>query len=1022
MANFYGTYPIEGGGGGGVTTYANLAAFPAAATAGDGALAIALDTHILYESNGASWLPISGPGSYITLGSLDAAAATASGANISATGVLSMQSADSTHPGLVNNTAQTLGSGTKTVDNLIDSGLTASQAVVTNGSKQLVSLAYTAAPTGSTLVSRDVNGTSTFTNIVEATAAIVSSGQTITMSYGSAGIQRVSGVSTVIFTLPDATTMYSSQSFDFNNNSTSAITVNNKGGSLIISIPAGGYSRVINTDNSTTNGTWDVHNWLANASVSGTSGTTIVGTLTAAQIIDSGLTASTVPYADSSKQLTSSSVTPTELGYVSGVTSAIQTQLNAKGVGSVTSVAASVPSVLSISGSPVTGSGTLAIGYSGTALPIANGGTNKTSVTSAPGASLWAGWDANSNLSANNLIEGYATTATAAGTTTLVVGSAFQQYFTGTTTQTVVLPVTSTLVLGQSYSVTNASTGVVTVQSSGANTIIAQAAGTTVIYTVILTSGTTAASWASVYVGNGGAVTPTVSTVGTASHTGSFPANTSGNYTTPANVAYIRVREVGGGGGGGGSGTTGGSAATVGTASTFGSQLSAGGGGLGGTGGAGGGAGGSASLGSGPVGLAIPGTTGNAFPSVEAGGVYGVAGGAGGSAPMFSGAGAPVYQTGGGAGLVGTGGGGSGAGAAATANAIPGSGGGSGGYVDAIIVPTPGQVFAYVVGAGGNAGGAGGGAGSSAGAAGGSGYIEVTEFYNNGAIGTATNVTGIVAVANGGTGQTTKAPAFDALQPMTTGGDLIYGGASGTGTRLANGSSGNFLKSAGGTSAPTWSAFTAPTVQRFTSGTAQTYTTPTSPAPLYIKIKMVGGGGGGGGGGATNPADGTDGAASTFGASLTAGAGLKGLLTGGNKNGGAGGTNTISVGNAIINAAGGSGGGELTNAAGGGGIGGASALAGAGGSGGGATVTGSVGQNAGTNSGSGGGGAGGSNTYGSGSGGGAGGYLEVTITSSIAATYTYTVGAKGTGGTGGTGGAAGGDGGAGCIVVEEYYQ
>jgi hypothetical protein len=45
------------------------------------------------------------------------------------------------------------------------------------------------------------------------------------------------------------------------------------------------------------------------------------------------------------------------------------------GTGTVTSVAASVPAFLSITGSPITTSGTLAISYSGTALPIANGGT-----------------------------------------------------------------------------------------------------------------------------------------------------------------------------------------------------------------------------------------------------------------------------------------------------------------------------------------------------------------------------------------------------------------------------------------------------------------------------------------------------------------------------------------------------------------------------------------------------------------------------------------------------------------------
>jgi hypothetical protein len=53
------------------------------------------------------------------------------------------------------------------------------------------------------------------------------------------------------------------------------------------------------------------------------------------------------------------------------------------GTGTVTSVSASVPSFLSVSGSPVTTSGTLAISYSGTALPIANGGTGQTTATAA---------------------------------------------------------------------------------------------------------------------------------------------------------------------------------------------------------------------------------------------------------------------------------------------------------------------------------------------------------------------------------------------------------------------------------------------------------------------------------------------------------------------------------------------------------------------------------------------------------------------------------------------------------------
>lgn len=61
-------------------------------------------------------------------------------------------------------------------------------------------------------------------------------------------------------------------------------------------------------------------------------------------------------------------------------------------------------------------------------------------------------------------------------------------------------------------------------------------------------------------------------------------------------------------------------------------------------------------------------------------------------------------------------------------------------------------------------------------------------------------------LANGGTSATTKAGAFDALSPMTTAGDIIIGGASGTGTRLAAGTSTFVLTSNGAGVAPSWQA------------------------------------------------------------------------------------------------------------------------------------------------------------------------------------------------------------------------
>lgn len=82
-------------------------------------------------------------------------------------------------------------------------------------------------------------------------------------------------------------------------------------------------------------------------------------------------------------------------------------------------------------------------------------------------------------------------------------------------------------------------------------------------------------------------------------------------------------------------------------------------------------------------------------------------------------------------------------------------------------------------------------------------YVGQASITTLGTITTGTWTGTTIALANGGTGQTTKAAAFDALSPMTTAGDVIYGGASGTGTRLAAGTSTQVLH--GGTT-PSWSA------------------------------------------------------------------------------------------------------------------------------------------------------------------------------------------------------------------------
>ena len=102
--------------------------------------------------------------------------------------------------------------------------------------------------------------------------------------------------------------------------------------------------------------------------------------------------------------------------------------------------------------------------------------------------------DANGNVSNNSFIPGWATTATAAGTTTLTVTSAYYQRFTGSTTQTVVLPNATTMALGQGFIIDNDSTGNLTLQDGSAGSLGIAVPGMAA-FVFLENNGTTAGSW-----------------------------------------------------------------------------------------------------------------------------------------------------------------------------------------------------------------------------------------------------------------------------------------------------------------------------------------------------------------------------------------------------------------------------------------------------------------------------------------------------------------------------------------------
>jgi hypothetical protein len=207
----------------------------------------------------------------------------------------------------------------------------------------------------------------------------------------------------------------------------------------------------------------------------------------------------------------------------------------------------------------------LATAISGT-LPVANGGTGATT----------------SNAALTNLTE-FTSTATAAGTTVLTNTSTYFQFFTGTLTETITLPVTSTLGTGWTFHIVNNSTGNLTVNSSGANLVITVLPGTTVMCTCIGTALTTAADWEAGYTdfttatGTGSVVlsasptltgTTTATTLSATTLTATAGAGfqnmvvlTSGaSWSLPAALqvtgAKFKITVIGGGGGGGGNPAT----------------------------------------------------------------------------------------------------------------------------------------------------------------------------------------------------------------------------------------------------------------------------------------------------------------------------------------------------------------------------------------------------------------------------------------------------------------------------------
>jgi hypothetical protein len=112
------------------------------------------------------------------------------------------------------------------------------------------------------VVLRDANQNTALNNIFRNTTSTVSAGGTTVLTAASSFTQVLTGTTTQTYQLPDATTLVNGASFQFNNNSTGALTIVNNGSGPVATVAAGGASQIFLTSTSTANGVWDVHGFI----------------------------------------------------------------------------------------------------------------------------------------------------------------------------------------------------------------------------------------------------------------------------------------------------------------------------------------------------------------------------------------------------------------------------------------------------------------------------------------------------------------------------------------------------------------------------------------------------------------------------------------------------------------------------------------------------------------------------------------------------------------------------------------
>lgn len=400
------------------------------------------------------------------------------------------------------------------------SGLTASQVVITNGSKTLASLGYSSTATASFLAQWDANATLQAVMYNIGLTATASAGGTTTLTAASNEIQELTGSLAQTYVLPDATTLKVGAKYKLIKNLTSSavtMTVNTSGGSLLYTAAStNDIATVVLTNNSTAAGTWDIVERGSSANnastyvMRSTTGGISVSTMTANIILTStanGASAGNFRLASADTVAWRNNANSANLTLSKNSSDVFNLQSSLT-LGASGGILGSLGLIGSTSGQ-VNINIQAAAGSYNYNLPITAGSLSDV-LTSAGGGASAMTWtpavvtatasaiskrDANANILYNNVVSGYQAIASAAGNTVLTVATPYCTDFTGGLVQTATLPVTSTLFLGYELEIRNHSSGAVTVNSSGANMLAALTTLQMITAKCIAITGTGTASW-----------------------------------------------------------------------------------------------------------------------------------------------------------------------------------------------------------------------------------------------------------------------------------------------------------------------------------------------------------------------------------------------------------------------------------------------------------------------------------------------------------------------------------------------